>query len=64
MFQMTVATHHDVKVQGVQWLISQNVRKIRLVAVKPPNTSLDLPILNNLTPSITDVFELVLESLI
>ena len=38
------------------------VRKIRLVAVTPPDVSLDLSIPNNLTPRIMDVFELVLES--
>jgi len=62
MLQMTIATHHDAKVKGVEWLLRQGARKIRLVAVKSPDTSLDLSIPNNLTPRIVDVFELVLES--
>jgi hypothetical protein len=62
MLQMTVATHHDAKVKGVEWLVGQGAKKIRLIAVTPPNVSLDLSIPNNLTPRITDVFELVLHS--
>ncbi|KIL71128.1 hypothetical protein M378DRAFT_201760 [Amanita muscaria Koide BX008] len=62
MLHMTVATHHDVKVRVMEWLMSQGVKRIRLVAVKPPNTLLDLPVPNNLTPLIMDSLELVLES--
>ena len=62
MLQMTVATHHDAKVKGVEWLVGQGAKKIHLIAVTLPNMSLDLSIPNNLTPRITDVFELVLQS--
>jgi hypothetical protein len=46
----------------VEWLVGRGAKKIRLIAVTPPNVSLDLSIPNNLTPRITDVFELVLHS--
>jgi hypothetical protein len=62
MLQMTVATRHDAKVKGVEWLVGRGVKKIRLVAVTPPDVSLDLAIPNNLAPRIMEVFELVLES--
>jgi hypothetical protein len=62
MLQMTVATRHDAKVKGVEWLVGRGAKKIRLVAVTPPEVSLDLSIPNNLTPRIMEVFELVLES--
>jgi len=62
MLQMAIATRHDAKVKGVEWLVDQGAKKIRLVAVTPPDVSLDLAIPNNLTPRIMEVFELVLES--
>ena len=63
MLQMTVATRHDVKVQGLTWLINRGAVNIHLVAVKPPNVSLNLAIPNALTPQIGNVYELVLKSL-
>jgi len=41
MLQMTVATQHDAKAKGVEWLKNQGVKKFRLVTVTPPDTSLD-----------------------
>jgi hypothetical protein len=49
MLQMTVATCHDTKARGVEWLLNQSAQKICLVAVIPPGTSLDLSIPNSLT---------------
>jgi hypothetical protein len=46
MLQMTVATNHDVKTKGVDWLIRQGVTIFWLVVVIPPDTLLDLPIPN------------------
>ncbi|KAF5379246.1 hypothetical protein D9615_006049 [Tricholomella constricta] len=63
MLQMTVATRHDVKVQCLTWLINRGAVTIHLVAVKPPNTSLNFVIPNALAPQIGKVYELVLKSL-
>jgi len=55
---MTVATHHDAKVRGVEWLLGQGARNIRLVVVTPPEEvvrSFD-------SKQRMDVLELVLES--
>jgi hypothetical protein len=44
MLQMTIATCHDTKARGMEWLLNQSAQKIRLVAVTLPDTSLDLSI--------------------
>jgi len=62
MLQMTIATCHDTKARGMEWLLNQGAQKISLVAVTPPDTSLDLSIPNSLTHLIMGIFELVLES--
>ncbi|KAF8806595.1 hypothetical protein BYT27DRAFT_7141270 [Phlegmacium glaucopus] len=64
MLQMTVATHHDAKAKGIEWLRHQGAEKFRLVAVIPPDTPLDLTIPNNLDPLIMEVYNLVLEEII
>ncbi|KIM89448.1 hypothetical protein PILCRDRAFT_225820 [Piloderma croceum F 1598] len=38
MLQMTVATQHDAKAKGVEWLENQGVKKFHLVTVTPPDT--------------------------
>jgi hypothetical protein len=63
MFQMMVATHHDIKTRGVEWLIEQGVREILLVAVAMPNTSLDFAIPNTLTSHIMQTYQLAMKSL-
>ena len=60
ILQMTAATHHDVKVDGVEWLLNQGAKKPRMVAVTPPDVSLNLLIPNNLVPKIMDIFQLYL----
>ena len=62
MLQMTVGANHDVKPEGVDWLIDQGVEKVHFVVIKPLGISLNLSIPNHLVPQIRDVFELVLES--
>jgi hypothetical protein len=64
MLQMTVATRHDAKAKGVEWLRDQGAKKFRLVAVTPLDTSLDLMILNTLCPLIAEAYNLVLEEII
>jgi hypothetical protein len=64
MLQMTVATKHDVKTKGVEWLRNQGVENFRLVAVTPPDTLIDLPVPNTLVPLITAVCNLVLEDIL
>lgn len=63
MLQMTVATHHDVKTRGVEWLIAQGAKRFRLVAVISPDTLLDLPIPNKLASQIVETYQLVVDSL-
>ena len=63
MLQLTVAAHHDAKVKSVEWLVGRGVNNICLVAVTPPNVSLDLGIPNDLASRVMEVFELVLESM-
>ena len=64
MLQMTVATSHDVKTKAVEWLRNQGVKEFRLVAVIPPDTSLDLPIPNTLAPLIKEVYVLILRTVV
>ncbi|KAF8524245.1 hypothetical protein JB92DRAFT_3109660 [Gautieria morchelliformis] len=64
MLQMTVATKHDVKTKGVEWLKNQGAEKLRLVAVTPPDTPIDLPVLNTLVPHITEVYNLVVKDIL
>jgi hypothetical protein len=64
MLQMTVATKYDVKTKGVEWLRNQGVENFLLVAVIPPDTSMDLPVPNTLVPLITQVYNLVLEDIL
>ena len=64
MLKMTVATSHDVKTNGVEWLRNQGAKEFRLVAVIPPDTSLDLPIPNTLAPLIKEVYALVLRAVV
>ncbi|KAF8509908.1 hypothetical protein JB92DRAFT_473469 [Gautieria morchelliformis] len=64
MLQMTVATKHDVKTKGVEWLRNQGAEKFRLVAVIPPDTLIDLQVPSTLAPLITEVYNLVLEDIL
>ena len=64
MLQMTIATKHEVKTGGVEWLRDQGVENFSLVAVIPPDISIDLQVPNTLVPLITHVYNLTLEDIL
>jgi hypothetical protein len=64
ILQATVSPTHSVKVMGLLWLQGLGVKSFRYIAVTPPDTQLDLPFPNSLVSSVSDVYSLVLDSVL